>query len=118
MIITIDGEFTDLNKYINAERTNRFKASKIKKEETERVFFAIKALNLSAYKGNPTEITFTWFVKDKKKDADNIAFAKKFILDGMVAARIIPSDNRRVINRFYDKVYVDKDYQRVVVEIS
>ena len=34
MIINLPGEFTTLNKYINAERTNRYLGAKIKKEET------------------------------------------------------------------------------------
>jgi hypothetical protein len=33
----IEGGLCDLNKYITAERSNRFRAAKIKREETERV---------------------------------------------------------------------------------
>lgn len=39
MKLIIQGELTDLNKYIKALNSNRFAGSKIKKEETERVGF-------------------------------------------------------------------------------
>ena len=37
--IVIKGSFVSLNEYINAERSNKYKAAKIKKEETERAYW-------------------------------------------------------------------------------
>ena len=41
----------------------------------------------------PCKLKFTWLVPNKRRDLDNLAFASKFVLDGMVKANVIPSDN-------------------------
>jgi Holliday junction resolvase RusA-like endonuclease len=97
---TILFDFYDLNKYINAERTNRFKAAKIKKDLTE--FFSWEFLREEPIK-EPVKFKFTWFMKDKRKDPDNIAFQKKFILDGMKEAGIIENDSIKFITGFIDE---------------
>lgn len=55
----------------------------------------------------PITIDFTWHEKDKKRDPDNICFAKKFILDAMQEAFILPNDNWRYIQGFRDKFEYD-----------
>ena len=40
---------------------------------------------LPEYK-NPIKIHFHWVEENKKRDLDNVCFAKKFILDSMVKA--------------------------------
>ena len=63
----------DLNTYINAERTNRFRAAKLKRK--------IEPVKKVTY------IEFIWKCKNKKKDPDGISgFATKVILDGLVQA--------------------------------
>lgn len=106
MTYYIDHEFTTLNDYINAERRNKYVAAKIKKNETELVYYSM----LNKPKApTPCCITITWHTKNKRKDADNIAFAKKFILDGMVKAGIIPNDNLTHIVELHDKFVIDKE---------
>jgi Holliday junction resolvase RusA-like endonuclease len=82
----------DLNEYINAERSNRFHAAKLKKEETERVAWQIKKQKIPAFQ-TITRIVFIWKHKDKRKDFDNVEFSQKFIKDGMVMAGIIKNDS-------------------------
>ena len=115
MKITIPGELTDLNNYINAERSNRFKASKIKKTETE------KCIWISKNKGNvdtKVKVIFTWYCKDQMKDPDNICFAKKFILDGFVKSGLLKNDGWKQIEGFEDKFIIDKLNPRVVIELK
>ena len=112
--ITIKGSFTSLNEYINAERSNKFQAAKIKKEETERAYWYF--INKPKIKDYPVNIEFVWFVKGKRKDPDNISFAKKFILDGMVKAGFIDNDNLNNISGFKDQFHVGTD-EMVVVHI-
>lgn len=107
----------DLNTYIDAERTNKFKASHIKKLETERIAWECKLQKVKKITEAIPEVFIDWYVKDLKKDADNITFAKKFILDGLVLAGVLPNDNRKYINAFSDMVYVDKKHQRVEVTL-
>ena len=110
----LQGEFTDLNTYINAERSNRFMGAKIKREETERVMWSLtKAPKL---KGK-FYMRFCWYSKNSRKDPDNIAFAKKFILDGMVKIGMIENDTQEFIIGLSDSFYVDKLRPRVVVSL-
>lgn len=114
--IIIPGEFCDLNTYIKAERTRGYgmiMASSIKKTETERVVLIAK-LNKFIIP-TPAIIKFAWYTKDLRKDADNVAFAKKFILDGLVIAGSLPDDTRKCVLGFCDEFYVDKQNPRVEI---
>lgn len=119
--ITIKHELMDLNNYINAERTNRFKAAKIKKEQTELVAAEIRKAMLEGLELKrehfPLDFEFHWFMKNKRKDKDNIVFAKKFIFDGMIASGLIENDGWKEIGTFKDVVALDKEFPRVEIKI-
>jgi len=117
MKLILPGNLTDLNTYINAERTNRFRGAKIKKDETERVYWECKKQKLKLI-DHEQILTFYWYCKDMKKDPDNIAFAKKFILDGMRDAGVLKNDGWKQITGFYDMFFVDKENPRVEVEAN
>jgi len=115
MIVKIDYKFTSLNEYINAERTNKYIASKIKKEETEvaRLHF----LGKEKIKKR-VDMTFIWHLHNKKKDPDNIAFAKKFILDGMVKSGVLENDTLKWIKSLRDEFVIGgkSDFVEVLME--
>jgi len=117
--IFINYRFTCLNKYINAERANKFKAARIKKKETSiaaQYFVSVKK-RIHAMK-KPLKIKFTWIEPNMRKDLDNISFSKKFIIDGLVECRCIKNDGQNYINSFdKDNVFVDKKNVGVWVEI-
>jgi len=114
MKFTIQGELTDLNSYIKAERSNRFFGASIKKKNTDEV---IKQLSRkSKVEKYPVSINITWYVKDYRKDPDNIAFAKKFLLDGMVKAGILENDTMKHIKSFNDTFIVDKN-TKIEIEV-
>lgn len=119
MQITITGELCDLNTYIEAERKNRFLASKIKKEETERVWSQVFGKRLPSATKYPITIEAVWYSINLKKDQDNITFAKKFILDGLKMAKVIPDDSRKYVRVWTDiDVKVDKLRPRVEITIK
>jgi Holliday junction resolvase RusA-like endonuclease len=64
-------------------------------------------------------VRFEWHEKTKRRDADNIAFAKKFILDALVKMGVLPNDSRKYVKGFYDVIIDDKsDFVKVeIVEI-
>ena len=66
----------------------------------------------------PVEIVYRWYSRDNRKDIDNVAFAKKFINDGLVKAGVIQNDSRKFIKGFKDEFYIDKENPRVEVQIS
>jgi Holliday junction resolvase RusA-like endonuclease len=114
MNIVIDYQFVSLNEYINIERGNKFAAADIKSKETN----AVKMLCIGKkWHRYPCKIKFIWHVVSKKKDLDNIAFAKKFILDGLVKAGTLKNDNLNHILAFEDKVVFDKkEYVELEIE--
>ena len=62
---------------------------------------------------------FEWHEKTKKRDADNIASAKKFILDALVKMGVLQDDSRKYVKGFYDVIVDDKtDFVKVeLIEI-
>lgn len=110
MIIKINTPLTTLNEYIDAERKNKYIASKIKKSNTQRVLSIVRGLKLEPVL---YDVHFNWQKPNNRQDHDNIAFAKKFILDGLVLAGVIPNDNPRYINNFTDKFTLCKDFDYV-----
>ena len=95
MQFTIPCEMIDLNSYIRAERSNRFKAAKIKADETTKAMLYCRCLKLP--EKTQFNVEFYWTTKDRKKDSDNIYFAAKFILDGVVEAKKIENDTYKFI---------------------
>jgi len=112
--LTIHGRFPSLNEYVNAERRNRYAGAAIKHKETERVKRAARKL---PHVDVPVRVAFLWVEKDKRRDVDNVAFAKKFILDGLVAAGVLDNDDPAHVRGFSDAFAYDKNEPRVEVEI-
>ena len=66
---------------------------------------------------NPIRIHFTWIEGNKKRDLDNICFAKKFILDSMVKHGKLADDNRKHVTAFTDS-FEYGDETKVILEIE
>lgn len=116
--LEIVGRFPSLNDYISAERRNRHIAAKMKRDETERVKEAALAAGIPTF-SNPVTVSFKWIEPNTRRDVDNVAFAKKFILDGLVNAGVLPSDSRKHVTGLKDDFSeVDKNNPRVVVTIE
>lgn len=101
------------NEYIRECRTNPYKASKYKSDIESNISIFLNKLPTF---DKPIKIIFHWYEKNNKRDLDNIAFSKKFILDTMVKCGKLQDDNRKCVYAFEDRFYQDKDY-RVILEI-
>lgn len=88
-----------LNEYVRACRSNRFEGAKMKRENESAIAFYIRGL--PALSG-PVRITFAWTEGNARRDLDNVAFAKKFILDALVKTGKLPNDDRRHVLGFTD----------------
>ena len=115
--LIIKGSLTDLNKYVNLERSNKFAANALKQRETENIAWLCKEQNLKTMRP-PVFLVFHWIAPNKKKDKDNIAYAKKFILDGLQMAQIIPRDSWDNIEGWSDKFSLSKDNSMIMVDIE
>lgn len=115
--IIIQGELPDANTYIQAIARNRFVGGTMKREATEQVAWITKKYATRKLP-SPYHITFNWYCKNKKKDPDNIIFAKKFILDGLQSSGVIPQDTWNTIAGFTDNLFLDKNDPRIEVIIK
>jgi Holliday junction resolvase RusA-like endonuclease len=111
-----------LNDYTAACRSNAYVGAKFKKEVEEVIGWYIKQAVTSKTLTPPKSavmLRFEWREKTKRRDADNIASAKKFILDALVTNGILKDDSRKYVKGFYDVIIDDKtDFVRVgLIEI-
>lgn len=98
-IVFIKGKLPSLNEYIEAERTNRHIAAKMKRETDQLICWQIRRMKPITGK---VRIKFVWYEETARRDPDNVAFAKKFILDAMQKAGKLKNDNAKWISGFSD----------------
>lgn len=110
----IDMKLPSLNDYTKWCRGNKYLASRKKAEiEAEIGLFLVKMPRYT----NPIKIHFHWIEGTKKRDLDNICFAKKFILDAMVKYEKLKDDNRKCVTSFTDTFEYGKE-TKVILEID
>lgn len=115
-LIVIPFELPTLNEYTLECRKHKMAGAKMKEHTESAIKLALCRHKKSDF-AYPVKITFTWYCKNKKKDPDNISFAKKFILDSLVSEGILKGDGWKYIKELNDVFEVDKDKPRVEVEI-
>ena len=107
MYFNIYAKLPSLNEYQDACRANKYKGAKMKSEtDTIIGWFIRKAVRegtLQAVNG-PVRLNFIWYEKTKRRDPDNVASAKKFILDALQKQDILPNDSRKYIYGFSDEI--------------
>lgn len=116
-VLLVSGELPGLNQYVAAISYNRYAGGAVKRESTDFVYMCCMSQNIVAYT-DPVTITFKWYMKNRKKDLDNVCFGKKFILDGMVKAGVLVNDTQEYIKGFTDEFYIDKQNPRIEVVIN
>lgn len=113
MKFTIQGRLDGLNDYIKANRSNRYAGAEMKRRNEELVMLSVRKVKIK----QPVKIAFKWYEKNLRRDMDNIAFAKKFILDALVKKEVLQDDGWKWVKGFTDEFYIDKKNPRVEVEI-
>ena len=92
------------NSYINAERTNKYIASNIKRTEKDLVRLFTRG---KKYTGKyPVELLLKPHFKDFRQDLDN--FRYKGLLDGLVSAGVLKNDNLKHIQKITIEPVFDK----------
>ena len=125
-VVTIDGLFPGLNEIIHAagvfgrqahgkggKRWRQYAA--MKSSITTRVLAACTEQRTRP--AGRCRIHFHWVERNRRRDPDNIRAAAKFILDGLMEARVIEDDGWDEIAELSDTFEVDVS-PRVVVTIS
>lgn len=110
-----------LNKYIEAERANRFKGANIKKRLTRYCELVVRQeMSAGVEFYWPSKLEFKWYLPDRKIDPDNWEFVQKFIFDGMQKAEwngvpFLENDSVKYILGKKHKYKIDKDRPRVEI---
>ena len=115
MKFEIDMKLPSLNDYIYVCRSNKYQGAKYKSKIEQEI--GLYLINMPRF-DNPIKIHFHWIEGNKKRDLDNICFAKKFILDALVSNGIIIADGWKGVIGFTDSFFVDKKNPRVEVDIK
>ena len=88
-----------LNEYTRACRTSAQAAAKMKRDTEGEIRWFTGGLPEFR---KPVIIHFRWIESTRKRDLDNGAFAKKFILDALVSAGKLPDDGQKWVRGFVD----------------
>lgn len=112
MRFVINMKLPSLNDYIRVCRCNKYQAAKFKADiEREIGFYIVQMPKWN----NPIKIHFHWIEGNKRRDLDNICFAKKFILDAMVKHGKLTDDNRKNVCGFTDSFGYSNDGSFMVI---
>ena len=103
-----------LNEYVNACRKNKYGGASMKKRIESDIIPYIAKLPRLNY---PVTIDFLWIEDSRRRDYDNVAFSKKFILDAMVKAGKLKDDNRKCVKGFTDTFGYERYSPKVILTI-
>lgn len=113
----IPGRPPGLNDYTAACRGCAVAGEKMKHKAQDAVRSAIRAAGLKPMSA-PVDVRITWYEKNRRRDKDNIRFGVKFILDALVAERVIENDNWGWVRAIAAEYRVDKANPRIHVLIE
>lgn len=111
----VHGALPTLNEYTRASRANKFASATMKKNAEQVIMWEIRSQLRGWKTDKPVFIVFRWVEKDKRRDHDNVAFAKKFVQDSLVKAGVLQGDGWKHVVGFLDLFAVDKDNAGVEV---
>lgn len=115
--LIIPGRLPGLNEYTTAERSKKYAGARMRKDAEKRIELAAKSqLRGVRFKG-PVIMHYTWVEPNRKRDKDNIAFAKKFVQDALVHVGVLENDGWNHIDGFSDRFIVEKSKPRIELEI-
>ena len=103
-----------LNEYVRQCRGNRYGASKMVRDLEDAIAYFVK--DMPMFK-RPVLIRFKWIEKNRRRDLDNVCFAKKFILDALVKAGKLTDDSQRYVKGFEDSFELG-DETKVIIDIE
>lgn len=104
--VTIKLRLPGLNEYTRENRANKNQGARMKKEYETAIGYYLRDVPVLR---PPVTIDFLWVEENRRRDLDNVAFAKKFILDALVRSKKLKDDNRKVVTAFRDSFAYDKE---------
>lgn len=99
--IWIPVRLPSLNEYTRDNRAHWARGAKSKGGADGMASWHIRAARPPHFHG-PVDVSFRWVEPDRRRDPDNIVFAKKFVLDALVSQRVIRGDGWRWVASLSD----------------
>lgn len=113
----IEGRLMGLNEYVNECRSTAYSGNSAKRQQEAIVGWSVKGARLQPHDGL-VRLSFLWVEPNKRRDKDNVAFAKKFILDALVRQGVLGKDGWSHVDGFDDDFDVDRQRPRIEVTIK
>ncbi len=115
--LELEERLPTLNKYINIERGNRYKAANAKKKYTDMI-----SKHCKQYRGviDPSglyDVSTLFIMPDNREDSDNVFFTIKYILDGIIDAGILEGDGRRNIRNIHHNIKTVKGEYKIEITL-
>ena len=104
------------NDFIKANRAGKYKGARMKKDYTDMCHIIAKIAGVMVTERS--SFTFAWHEPNKRRDPDNICFAKKFILDGLVQGEMMSTDGWKVVGELKDIFIHEKTLKHPCVKVS
>jgi hypothetical protein len=118
MKLVIHGRLDGLNDFIRESRRDPRAGNRLKKQNEELVFLAIKQSRLGKVP-TPCIMKYKWYEYDRRRDMDNVSsFGRKCIQDALVKAGKLGGDGWAYIRGFSDSFEVDRANPRIEVEFE
>ena len=114
--LIIYGKMAGLNDYTKACRTNKYVGAQMKNKAEMLILTYIRKQKIGRFNGK-VRLNFRWYEPNRKRDLNNICFAKKFILDALVSSGTIEADGWRCVTGFTDDFFLDAVNPRIEVDI-
>lgn len=83
-----------LNEVIETNRRNHYAGAKLKRETDEKIQWVIRAAGLKPV-DFPCIVHMTFEEPNRRRDADNVESARKFVLDALVKSKVLKGDSPR-----------------------
>lgn len=116
---TIPGRLPGLNEMISAERTNRFKAAKLKSQSQNLIGFQLKQQLRGVQIHKPVVIHYIWYEMNRRRDVGNISgYGHKVINDALVQMGVIKDDSQKYVIGMTDTFSYDREHPRIVVMLE
>lgn len=114
----IEGQLPSLNEYIRAERSTKYAAATMKHSWQNYIIAYIVKAKVKKVKV-PVNLVYRHYVKDRRRDRDNIAaLVHKFTQDALVMAGILKDDGWDFVLNSYDTWHIDRKHPRIEVLIE
>jgi len=110
-VVEIPIKFPSLNDYAKALRKHYLRGADMKREVQADTCVFIKRIKKF---DKPVFLKFHWVEPNRKRDLDNIASSKKFVLDALVNQDILEDDGPDYVIGFQDTFEYGDDYKLVL----